>query len=43
MHVLAMHLDTLHWPSVAVAVGSLLLIKFWPRHGGAGFRGRSSP
>lgn len=28
--VLARHMDTIHWPSVGVALGSLLLIKFWP-------------
>jgi SulP family sulfate permease len=30
MEVLARHLDTIHWPTVAVAAASLFLIKFWP-------------
>ena len=31
VHVLAKHLDTIHWPSTTLALGSLLLIKFWPQ------------
>ena len=31
VHVLAKHIDTIHWPSAAVALSSLLLIKFWPQ------------
>ena len=30
VHVLAAHLDTIHWPTAGVALGSVLLIKFWP-------------
>ena len=30
IHILTKHIGTIHWPSVAVASASLLLIKLWP-------------
>ncbi|MEP6669047.1 MAG: SulP family inorganic anion transporter [Chthoniobacter sp.] len=30
VHVLAQHLNTIHWPSAGIALTSFLLIKLWP-------------